>query len=376
MSERVGRHASEDPGETLVIPAITGDAEPPPVAPPVRPPAGRHASADADRERPEAGSPMAAVPGPNSVRSAAGQWRPPPVAEVSAEDPVRPFAEVLPEPPATNGNGSPTGHPARATRLGGGPRLPAADPAADRREGQRGRRGREVRLVWVYPDLLSTYGDRGNLLVLKRRAELRGLDVVAVEVKSDEPVPADGDIYLIGGGEDLPQILAAARLRSDGGLQRAAERGAVVFAVCAGYQLVGRQFGGVEGEPVAGLSILDITSGRGERRGVGEIVADVDPALGVPRLTGFENHQGVTQIGPGARPLARVTLGVGNGNGTEGAYAGNVLGTYLHGPALARNPGLADLLLSWAAGPLAPLDAGAENWARRLREERLAATSS
>ena len=96
----------------------------------------------------------------------------------------------------------------------------------------------------------------------------------------------------------------------------------------------------------------------------------------MPRLTGFENHQGVTQIGPGARPLARVTLGVGNGDGTEGAHAGRVLGTYLHGPALARNPGLADLLLSWAAGPLPALNPAAEDWARRLREERLAATSS
>jgi hypothetical protein len=149
----------------------------------------------------------------------------------------------------------------------------------------------------------------------------------------------------------------------------------VVFAVCAGYQVIGSQFGGVEGEPVTGLGILDISSGRGERRGVGEIVADVDPELGVPVLTGFENHQGVTAIGPQARPLARLRLGVGNGDGTEGAYAGKVLGTYLHGPALARNPGLADLLLTWAAGPLDPLDDAAESWVSQLREERLAATA-
>jgi lipid II isoglutaminyl synthase (glutamine-hydrolysing) len=185
----------------------------------------------------------------------------------------------------------------------------------------------------------------------------------------------DGDIYLLGGGEDLPQILAANRLRADGGLNRAARQGAVVFAVCAGYQLVGHQFGGVDGEPMEGLGIIDVSSGRGEQRGVGEVVADVDPALGVPRLTGFENHQGVTRIGPGARPLARVSLGVGNGDGTEGAYAGKVLGTYLHGPALARNPGLADLLLSWVVGPLGQLDPSAEEWARQLREERLAATA-
>jgi lipid II isoglutaminyl synthase (glutamine-hydrolysing) len=231
----------------------------------------------------------------------------------------------------------------------------------------------QLRLVWVYPDLLSTYGDRGNLIVLQRRALLRGIDVEAIEVNSDEAVPQQGDIYLLGGGEDLPQILAARRLNADGGLQAAARRGAVVFAVCAGYQVIGSEFGGVEGEPVQGLGVLDISSGRGDRRGVGEIVADVDPELGVDRLTGFENHQGVTRIGPGARPLARVTLGVGNGDGTEGAYAGRVLGTYLHGPALVRNPGLADLLLSWVAGPLPPLSEADEDWARRLRAERLAA---
>ena len=233
-----------------------------------------------------------------------------------------------------------------------------------------------LQLVWVYPDLLSTYGDRGNLLVLQRRARLRGINAEAVTVNADEPVPRDGDIYLMGGGEDLPQILAARRLRADGGLAAAAESGAVILAVCAGYQMIGAEFGGVEGEPVPGLGILDIRSGRGERRGVGEIMADVDPGLGVPRLTGFENHQGVTRLGPGARPLARVVAGVGNGDGTEGAYAGRVVGTYLHGPVLARNPGLADLLLTWAAGPLPPLEAADEDWARRLREERLAAVSA
>jgi CobQ-like glutamine amidotransferase family enzyme len=228
----------------------------------------------------------------------------------------------------------------------------------------------------VYPDLLSTYGDRGNLLVLERRARLRGIEVSSAEVNSDQSVPRQGDIYLMGGGEDLPQILAARRLRADGGLAAAADRGAVLFSVCAGYQVLGEQFGGVDGEPVPGLGILDISSGRGERRGVGEIVADADPELGIPRLTGFENHQGVTRLGPGARPVARVTLGTGNGDGTEGAYAGQVLGTYLHGPALVRNPGLADLLLTWAAGPLSPLDQADEDWARQLRDERLAAATA
>src|SRR5579863_9969345 len=230
-----------------------------------------------------------------------------------------------------------------------------------------------IRLVWVYPDLLSTYGDRGNLLVLARRARLRGLPVEIAEVNSDQRVPVDGDVYLLGGGEDLPQVLAARRLRAAGGLSAAVGRGAVVFAVCAGYQIIGTEFGGAEGEPVAGLGLLDIRSGRGERRGVGEITAGVDPALGVERLTGFENHQGVTRRGREVKPLATVLTGVGNGDGTEGAYSGRVVGTYLHGPALVRNPSLADLLLSWVAGPLPPIDPRQEELVQDLRRERLAA---
>jgi CobQ-like glutamine amidotransferase family enzyme len=232
-----------------------------------------------------------------------------------------------------------------------------------------------LRLVWVYPDLLSTYGDRGNLLILERRARLRGISAEAVMVNADQAVPRQGDIYLLGGGEDLPQVLAARRLRADGGLSAAAGRGAVLFAVCAGYQLIGSEFGGVDGEPLPGLEILNLRSGRGRLRAVGEVLADVDPALGVPRLTGFENHQGVTVCGPGVRPLAHVVAGVGNGDGTEGAYAGRVLGTYLHGPVLVRNPALADLLLGWAAGPLPPLNPADEARALQLRDQRLAAVT-
>jgi hypothetical protein len=234
-----------------------------------------------------------------------------------------------------------------------------------------------LRLVWIYPDLLSTYGDRGNALILERRARLRGMPVEVVEVNSDQQVPRDGHVYLMGGGEDLPQTLATRRLLADGGLREAVSRGSVLFAVCAGYQMLGTEFGGADGAPVQGLGLLDMRSARAEPRSVGEIVADVDPALGVPRLTGFENHQGQTKLGPQARPLARTLHGVGNGDGTEGAYQGRVLGTYLHGPALVRNPGLADLLLSWAVGgALPPLHPDAEGLASRLRDERLAAVAT
>ncbi len=228
-----------------------------------------------------------------------------------------------------------------------------------------------LRLVWVYPDLLSTYGDRGNLLILARRADLRGLPVECSEVRSDQVLPEEADVYLLGGGEDGPQALAAQRLVSDGGLHRAVARGAVLFAVCAGYQLLGASFF-AKGARCAGLGLLDLHSDRGPSRAVGELAGEVDPALGLPTLTGFENHGGRTHLGPEVRPLARVTAGVGNDGQTEGAWSGSVLGTYSHGPALSRNPALADLLLRWATGhdDLTPLD---DTWPTRLRGERLGA---
>ncbi|MGK5557058.1 type 1 glutamine amidotransferase [Actinomadura kijaniata] len=233
-----------------------------------------------------------------------------------------------------------------------------------------------IKIVWIYPDLLSTYGDQGNTIVLERRAQLRGIATETVHLRSDEPVPPDGDVYLLGGGEDRPQILAAQRLRNDGGLHRAVQNGATVFAVCAGYQILGHEFGGEEGQPVPGLGLLDIRSYRGQTRAVGEVVSEVASELNVPRVTGFENHMGATAIGPNARPFSKVLSGVGNGDGQgfEGAYQGRILGTYMHGPALVRNPALADLVLSWALGrdlpPLPP------SWSERLREERLSAVLS
>lgn len=226
-----------------------------------------------------------------------------------------------------------------------------------------------LRIVWVYPDLLSTYGDRGNLLILAHRAARRGLPVEPLEVRSDQVLPDSADLYLLGGGEDGPQALAAQRLIRDGALHRAVDRRAVLFAVCAGYQLLGASFF-AKGAKCGGLELLDLYSNRGPSRAVGELAGDIDPALGVPRLTGFENHGGRTHLGTGASPLARVSVGVGNDGSTEGAWHRTILGTYAHGPALSRNPGLADLLLRWATGAdeLAQLD---DEWPDKLRAERL-----
>ena len=228
-----------------------------------------------------------------------------------------------------------------------------------------------LRIVWIYPDLLSTYGDRGNMLILARRAALRGIPAETYEVRSDQPMPSSADIYLIGGGEDGPQALAAQRLLDDGGLLRAVNKGAAVLAICAGYQLLGHSFF-AKGAKCGGLGLLDLHSDRGETRAVGELRGEIDPRLGLPALSGFENHGGRTHLGTGVAPLARVTGGIGNDGQTEGAWHGKILGTYSHGPALARNPAIADLLLRWAIGAdsLAPVD---DTWTDRLRGERLAA---
>jgi CobQ-like glutamine amidotransferase family enzyme len=228
-----------------------------------------------------------------------------------------------------------------------------------------------LRVAVVYPDLLGTYGDGGNGLILARRAGWRGHAVSLLQAESDEPLP-EADLYCLGGGEDGPQVRAAQSLLEDGTLARRVAEGAVVLAVCAGYQIVGRSFPGADGSSHEGVGLLDITTAKGEGpRAVGEVVAD--SAL-VPTITGFENHGGRTTLGETAVPLATVTSGIGNGDGlgTEGAFNGRVLGTYLHGPVLARNPALADLLLGWAldADPdsMAPVDDVA---ATLLREERL-----
>ena len=230
-----------------------------------------------------------------------------------------------------------------------------------------------VSICLLYPELLGTYGDGGNAVVLAQRVRWRGIDADIVEVTAGRPAPSSCDVYLMGGGEDGPQTLAVAELNESRALHAAVDRGAAVLAVCAGFQLLGESFADGHGAPTPGLGLIDAVTSRGAgARRVGEIVVVPDPALGLPDLTGYENHQGVTRLGRDVRPLGRVTVGKGNdgGDGGEGAIAGRIVGTYLHGPALARNPALADLILSWAAGPLAALDDGE---ADALRPERMSA---
>ena len=215
--------------------------------------------------------------------------------------------------------------------------------------------GERVEIVLVFQSLLGIYGDRGNAQVLLKRLSWRGFDPVLTIVE-----PGDGaKIYLLGGGEDAAQVSAVRALQADGGLQRAVDRGAAVFAVCAGYQIIGKSFTvGADDEVIEGLGLLDVTTTRGPVRAVGEILSRWEDGDGDEQwLTGFENHGGYTRLGPQARPLARVEIGIGNADdGTEGAVAGTVIGTYPHGPVLARNPALADHVLRLALDrELAPL---------------------
>ena len=230
----------------------------------------------------------------------------------------------------------------------------------------------EVSIAVLYPELLGTYGDGGNAIVLAQRLHWRGIGADVVEVGAGEVVPTSCDLYLMGGGEDGPQALAAKELGESGALHSAVDRGAAVFGVCAGIQVLGHEFANPDGSAHPGLGLLDCRTVRGRgRRAVGELL--VEPALDrVPLLTGYENHGAVTHLGAAARPLGRVVAGVGNGTGdrTEGAVSGRILATYLHGPALARNPALADLLLSWVVGELGPLD---DAEVEELRHERVGA---
>lgn len=232
-----------------------------------------------------------------------------------------------------------------------------------------------VKIVLVYQSLLGIYGDQGNSKVLAKRLQWRGIDAEVVVVEPGTPLPADGAVYLLGGGEDNAQTTAVRELKKDGALFSALADGAVLFAVCAGFQICGHTFTTGEADTVReGLGLLDVETRRGPVRAVGEIVTTWRRPDGRDTtLTGFENHGGYTTLGPDAAPLARVEVGIGNdGTGTEGAVQGTVIGTYPHGPVLARNPELADHLLELALRrPLEPLER-AHAAHEGLRRERLA----
>jgi lipid II isoglutaminyl synthase (glutamine-hydrolysing) len=231
-------------------------------------------------------------------------------------------------------------------------------------------RERPLRVCALYPDLMNIYADRGNLIMLERRCQWRGIGFEVSAAGLGDPLDPEGaDLYYIGGGQDRDQKLCAHDLaeRKRDAVHAAAARGAVVLAVCGGYQLLGHSYQ-LGAETLPGVGLVDLHTVRSdEPRLIGNVAIEVemDPAHpdtpGSRRvLAGFENHGGRTFLG-NAQPLGRVLRGHGNngGDGREGVRAGNTIGTYLHGPLLPKNAWFADWLIETALGlpePLAALD--------------------
>jgi len=219
-----------------------------------------------------------------------------------------------------------------------------------------------ITLVHLYPREMNIYGDTGNVIVLRRRCEWRGIDVRVVPINVGDPLPSDPDIVLGGGGQDAAQGDIGHDFVSRGAQLRAmADDGVVFLTICGTYQMLGHEFLTQDGTHIAGTSVLDVTTQGTPTRLIGNNHIDTER---FGRLVGYENHSGMTTLGPGVRPLGTTATGRGN-NGkdrTEGAVRDNVFGTYLHGPVLAKSARFADELLRRAlarqgADPhLAPLD--------------------
>src|SRR5436190_17198083 len=213
---------------------------------------------------------------------------------------------------------------------------------------------RELRICALYPDLMNIYADRGNLLLLHQRCRWRGIAcTISPSSLGDDLDPDAADLFYIGGGQDRDQRLCAldlAEVKKEA-LHAAAARGAVILAVCGGYQLLGRSYQ-LGDEALPGVGLLDAVTVREEGpRLIGNVAIEVELAPGDRRvLAGFENHGGRTYLGEGTAPLGRVLKGHGNNgsDGHEGARDRGVIGTYLHGPLLPKNAWFADWLIETA----------------------------
>ena len=229
--------------------------------------------------------------------------------------------------------------------------------------------GPEIRICHLYPDLMNLYGDRGNVIALRRRAEWHGLRPVVEEVSlEDKPDFRRFDIIFIGGGQDREQKLICLDFQKVKGsaLAEAVEDDVALLAICGGYQLLGEYYQTGEGERVPGIGVLKLFTVAGKKRLIGNVIIETD-ILGGPRpktVVGFENHSGKTYLGEGLRPLGRVIAGHGNNgeDGGEGVIYRNTIGTYLHGSLLPKNPEVTDFLLRralvrrYGAAELKPLN--------------------
>ncbi|WP_288168787.1 type 1 glutamine amidotransferase [uncultured Slackia sp.] len=234
-------------------------------------------------------------------------------------------------------------------------------------------------IVHLFPELLNLYGDGGNVIALTRRLQWRGLPVEVREVGMGDAMDfSQADIVFIGGGADREQMIVKdAMVARKSELSAYVADGGVLLAVCGGYQFLGHSYA-MDDVVVEGLGVIDMETVRGEGRLIGNAVIQSD-ICDAP-IVGFENHGGRTTLGPDAKPLGRVlskTFGNNGEDGFEGVHQGNLIGTYLHGPLLPKNPQVADYLIAQAfdrrgdALELAPLDDAVELEANRVMAKRL-----
>lgn len=220
----------------------------------------------------------------------------------------------------------------------------------------------KITIGHLYPDLLNLYGDRGNIQCLMKRCQWRGIEAETIAYELDDTIDFSKlDIVLLGGGSDREQMLVCEKLQSiQPQFKEYVEAGGVVIAICGGYQLLGKYYKTDQGT-MKGLDLVDLYTEQGEGRLISNIILKSE-LFDMP-IVGFENHGGRTNIGQN-QPLGKVLYGSGNDGvtGYEGVVYKNVIGTYLHGPLLPKNPQLADELISRAlrqkgeSGELMPLD--------------------
>lgn len=238
------------------------------------------------------------------------------------------------------------------------------------------KRKNKLKIAWLYPDLMSTYGDRGNVVVLKKRCEWRGIEaeVVPVTLETKTSILEGCDIVFMGGAQDRQQKLAGEDfLRRKGPVvKRMVENGVPALFVCAAYQFAGHYYKPYQGKNIEGAGIFDLYTehpGDQAKRLIGNVTAKlVNPEeLKGTVIVGFENHGGRTHLGTHTKPLAKVVRGNGNNgeDGWEGAVYKHSIGSYFHGPLLPKNPVIADWLISNVVGSLKPLDDSLEQQANQ-----------
>lgn len=226
----------------------------------------------------------------------------------------------------------------------------------------------ELRIGWLYGHEMNIYGDRGNVMALDRRASWRGIATTIATIDLGAKLDVGQfDLYFWGGGQDREQVAVAEDLQGAKGreLRAALEDGVPLLAVCGGYQLLGHYYRPYDGDELPGIGFLNIESTAGPERFIGNVVVASEE---FGELVGFENHSALTFLGEGVRPLGRVRVGNGNNgrDGTEGARRLNVVGCYLHGAVLPKNPQLTDWLIErslerkYGTAELEPLDAEIE----------------